>query len=265
MKGASRVVYDSDRHIGACGPPARQLLMAIMCIIAILRTANGVQVTSFAELRLAVDSGLSPISVECSQMIFPRCLIVRESTQLHVDGQKTTGTLPTTLSGGDSTRLFFLHNSSLSLSGLQLTRGRCAGCNGGAIYMSPGSELLLRSVLMSANQAIDGAAIFALSAAIIATNCTMSGNAASRGGVFSASGNSTVTATDCTMNSNSAIEGGAVFALGDATVTTADCTVTSNSVSYWGGAYAAQGSSTVIVANCLVTSNSASSFGGAVY
>ena len=264
------------------GGAAWQLLL----VIATLRTVRGIEVSSFAELKLAVDSGISPISIASSQITFLQHLDVREDRRLTIDGALrkdqaylredqawwedarllTTLWHGPTLSGDDSTRFFYLHNSSLSLRGLELARGYCLGCDGGAIFLSSGSKLLLTSVLISANRADDGGAIYAISSTLIMTNCSMSDNySAARGGAVSLFGNSTLVASGCTMTSNSAVKGGAVFAGGESTVTTTDCVMTSNVALNDGGAVDVSWFSSFTATHCTMTSNSADQAGGALH
>ena len=98
---------------------------------------------------------------------------------------------------------------------------------------------------------------------VTATDCTMTSNSAQWGGVYYINDNSTVTATDCTMTSNSAHWGGIYYTFDDSTVIATDCTMTSNSA-FSGGVYYTKGYSTVTATDCTMTSNSAS-WGGAVY
>ena len=142
----------------------------------------------------------------------------------------------TTLSGGYATRLFFLqNNSTLSLRGVNLVRGVShSERGGGAVFVSAGGHLLLYSVRISDNRAQIGGAISTIRSTVVATDCTMASNSATRGGAFAVGDNSTVTTTRCTMASNSAnFEGGALTASDDSTVTVTDCTMSSNSA-YFG-------------------------------
>ena len=204
---------------------------------------------------------------------FQHQLDVREGASVSI---KSADRSRMTLSGQRFTRLFFLRNGSkMSLRDLDLVRGAvttdpdgvdCYDC-GGAIFVSPGSELLLVSVRVSANRASLGGAIYVQSSTVIASDCTFHSNSALDGGggaVFAGS-NSTITAIDCTMTLNSANRGrgGAVAAVHGSIVTAIDCTTTSNRARR-GGTFSAEIESTITATNCSMVSNSAISGGGAV-
>ena len=248
------------------------LLAFALCICSRVCRAGDASVSSFPELKQAVVAAkeFRIISVATPEIVFPYQLEVR--TKLAIEKSSMVATRAT-LSGGDSTRLFFLHShSKLRLHGLNLARGGCPGCTpggggslGGAIFISHAGELILTSVSISESWAFQGGAIYAISSSvIIASDCTLNSNFAEAGGALYADVNSIVKLSNCTMKSNSvASSGGAVCGLGNSTVTMTDCTMTSNSAHFWGGAAHAAGDSTVIVTDCTMTSNSADA-GGAV-
>ena len=250
-----------------------------------------VSVGSFSELDLAVSSGARAIEVAAPTVVFDHQLLI-ENTVLHIESM-----IDATLSGGYQTRLFFLRDGSqLSICGIGLlggiARGNSSECppHGGAIFVSAGCKLTLRSAGVVNNRAVSGGAIYAAirstviatdcmitsniawsggaifaddNSTVILSNCTLTSNSASWGGALSADGDSVVTSTDCTMTSNSAIYGGAVFGTSESTLILADCALIANAAS-WGGAVVAVGSSTAIATNCMMTANSVD-YGGGVF
>jgi len=89
------------------------------------------------------------------------------------------------------------------------------------------------------------------------SNCTFTGNSASRSGGAVSSRSSSF--TNCTFTGNSATDGGAVSSRSSSFV---NCTFTGNSASRSGGAVCSPSSS---FTNCTFTGNSATKFGGAVW
>ena len=264
---------------------ARLLAFALLCGISSETTA----VISFPELAQAVSDKDTVISVAAPYIRFTRQLDVR--TTLTIESAVEVATV---LSGGNSTRLFFLHeHRKLWLRSLDLTHGNCTGAqlgSGGVIYVSPGAELVLNSVSVTASWALRGGAIYAIDASVVANDCTLESNFADVGGALFADGCSVVelmnctmisnsgrysggvcgvrnctviTATNCTMKSNSASAGGVFDARDSSIVTTTHCTMTANSAA-WGGTVCTWDDSTVLAADCTMTANSASR-GGAVY
>ena len=246
----------------------RSWALVLAVTAAIMHNADSapVGVRSFPELLLAVDSGARNIAIAAPETVFDHQVEVRFTEKALL----IESTIGATLFGRYQTRLFFLQNgSALSLRGVNLVggvaSGNCSECaQGGAIFVSAGSELRLRSVRVVDNRAIWGGAIYTMSSIVIATDCTLSQNSAAFwGGAVGAAGDSTFTATNCTLTSNLAFLGGAVYAVDASTFTATDCTMTQSSAS-WGGAVGAAGDSTFTATNCTLTSNSAF-LGGAVY
>ena len=252
-----------------------RVVLFLLAALATTRNTVAVSVGSFSELKLSVGSGTRAIEITAPEILFDHQLEVRHTgTVLQI-----ASGIGATLSGGHQgrlffrhqTRLFFLHNGSkLSLRGVDLVggvaSGTCLECPfGGAIFVSVGGELTLRSARVMDNTADLGGAIYAIGSIVTATDCTINSNyASSWGGAIYADGESTVTATDCIMTSNSGHLGsGAIHARGDSTVVVTDCAMISNS-GVVGGAVYANHNSTVTAMNCTMTSNSAR-WGGVVY
>ena len=171
------------------------------------------------------------------------------------------------LSGGYSTRLFFLHSyTKLQLRNLHLTRGDCTEHqfgSGGVIYVGPGAELIMNSVSITASRAERGGAVYAIgSSSVIAIDCMLDSNDADAGGAFFVN-DAVVDLSSCTMTSNSADWGGAVYVSDLSTVTAAGCVMSTNTA-FWGGGLYAQDDSTIIATECTMNSNVAYGGGGAV-
>ena len=254
---------------------ARQVLLAVVAL-ATTRNIDSLSVGmvgSFPELKLAIGSG-TPTTIEITspEIVFDHQLDFRSAgSALLIES-----TIYATLSGGNRTRLFSLHNcSKLSLRGVVLANGlasgrvasgQCSECsNGGAIFVATGSALCLHSVHLFNNRADYGGAIYSMNSSIAVTDCTMISNlAASRGGAVATVGDSALTVMNCTILSNSASVGGGLAASDASVVVATDCTMTSNLASSWGGAVRAADNTVVTATNCAINSNSATLGGGAI-
>ena len=294
-------------HISAYSMSTRRAArraLAVVAAFASMYNTDGAPAENFIALNAAVSSGVATIETTAPEIVFHHQIYVRDVTLIE-------SSIGTTLSGAHKTRLFLLQNGSkLSLRGVRLENGMADGncadsrvdCSprGGAIFVGMGSELNLRATHLHNNRAQEGGgAIYVISSAVTATDCTMTSNSAPWGGAFAVDSSmlkkasywigasvtatdctisansghwgaafavedeSTVTATDCTISSNSAPYGGAVYAAGDSTLTAIDCTMTSNFATS-GGAVFATVNSVIAATNCTMTSNSAF-YGGAVY
>ena len=153
----------SQKMVHDCTPPHRAAVVrVVLFLVAALamtpRNTVAVSVGSFSELELSVGSGDRAIEITAPNVLFDYQLEVRQTgTPLHI----ASGIGATLSGGGHQTRLFFLHNGSkLSLRGVDLVggvaSGTCLECpHGGAIFLSVGSELTLRSILVMDNTAAD--------------------------------------------------------------------------------------------------------------
>ena len=247
----------------------RSLLTAVATFVTAVHIivpagAHVVNASTFEELNQAA-SGRATVSITTSDVVFPHQLDVLAHAVVTV--QSTIGA---TLSGGNQNRLFSIQNRSrLSLHGLNLEDASCSGfglCSGGALYVDQWCEVRLTAVRISSCRADYGAGIYVgLHAAVVATDCTLTSNAArlSGGGVYAAS-QATVAINNCTVSSNSATFGGAVRAATDTggAVTMTDCTMTENTAS-WGGVVFVSGTTTYNAAGCTMAANLAK-FGGAL-
>jgi hypothetical protein len=152
-------------------------LFATLRGIDLICATDSDAVSSFSQLDQAVNIGKSFISVEASELVFPHQLQVHERAEVSIES-----THRATLSGGDETRLFFLHNQSkLTLRCLNLVHGRSEGSFGGAAFVNYGAELVLYSVHLSNNHAYIGGAVYAAGSIITVADCRMASKSAFTG------------------------------------------------------------------------------------
>ncbi len=113
-----------------------------------------------------------------------------------------------TLSGGNSSRIFYIGAVGTTLRGLTFTKGSAPGLAGGALYSAPGSTLLISHCAFFGNSALEGGAI--LNDGILQMdNCTLSGNTGSYGGALQCRAPTAL--INCTLAANNAPNGGGVF------------------------------------------------------
>ena len=143
------------------------------------------EVASFAALVRSIDSGhaaASVLSITAPGIIFGHQIDVHEGTAVSI-----VSAVGAKLSGArhHTSRLFVLkNNSKLSLFGVTLSRGSCTdrnplrvaripGCNGGAIVLNHGGELLLSSVHLLDNRAGFGGGIYAAGNSTVTASATV--------------------------------------------------------------------------------------------
>jgi parallel beta-helix repeat protein len=203
--------------------------------------------------------------------------ITLTGTQLeltHTTGTETiTGpAVGVTVSGNNASRVFGIQAVSASMSGLTISGGHVTGpidVGGGGILT--GGTLTLTNCTVSGNTATrdDGGGIYN-EGRLTLTNCTVSGNSAgSGGGLCCLLRGATTTLTGCTVSGNSATyEGGGLYSFAGTTTLT-NCSVSGNSAGSGSGPYLGGGglyceSSTTTLTNCSVSGNSAA-FGGGLW
>ena len=161
------------------------------------------------------------------------------------DTAKTTidgGTAGVTVSGGNTTRVFFVsYGANLSLKNLKVSGGNAIDDSGGGIFNAGGTLSI--------------------------TDSTISGNSAEHGGggIYN---QGTVSVTDSTISGNSAnlFDGGGIYNQGTLNVT--DSTISGNFATGHGGGIVSgtnqPGQKTTVV-NSTISGNTAQEFGGGVY
>ena len=184
------------------------------------------------------------------------------------------------INGNNTSFLFSVGRSDVSISDLTITNGRNDESEGGAIRMLPGSKLTLTNCIISNNStAVDGGAISVngstdscggLETTLILNYCTVSANSASAfGGAIAsvACGQTAVTINSCTITGNEAgLAGGGLYndggtrRSGVAKLTITNSTVSGNSADNAGGALANDGDTgfaDLILRYCTISGNSA--------
>jgi len=158
-----------------------------------------------------------------------------------------------TISGDNLSRVFAVKDrQTVTLSGMTISNG-----NGNAGNNTlPGDD--------GAGGAIANLGALTLS------DCTVSGNSASKGGGGIVNGfhlggyQSTLTVIDCTISGNSAPYGGAIYNASGA-MTISNSILSGNSAGIAGGAIYNDGGPTTVSGGCTLTGNSAGNYGGAIY
>jgi hypothetical protein len=161
------------------------------------------------------------------------------------------------VSGNKASRVFEIEDGgSTALSGLSITGGNAD--SGGGLY-DKGGTLSLSNCTVSGNAASkSGGGLYDKGGMLSLYDCTVSGNAAndSGGGLYDNGG--TPTLTQCTISGNSSgTGGGGLFnRIGQLVMT--NCTVSGNSTSYGSGG-GLLNSGTLELTNCTFSGNSANS------
>jgi uncharacterized repeat protein (TIGR01451 family) len=148
-----------------------------------------------------------------------------------------TGSVPITLSGGGSVRLFTVNaGAQATLAGLTLYNGD--GDNGGAIY-NAGALTLTHSHVYSSSALYSGGAIYLADGALVVEQSTLTGNTADNGGALH-------------------LARGAAFITGS--------TIAGNTAANWGGGIASLGAGAprLVVASSTLSGNQAG-VGGAIF
>ncbi len=209
--------------------------------------------------------------------------ITLNGTQLEVTDELDIQGFPAdklTLDAAGASRVLYVNDVDLSLTGLRVTGGVDPIVEGGGggvrmdVSVGVSATLVMTDCIVSGNSAgHHGGAIYVRpnsygSATLRLTHCTVSGNAAGRsGGGIYATG-STLEMVGCTISANAtASSGGGICISGSSsssgrTVSISDCTITGNQAALTGGGVDMAGPADVSFSNCTVSSNRAKSSGG---
>ena len=214
----------------------RQLLSTIPIVV---NNPTDSPVAGQTDLRQAIAAanstvGASTITFDSTVFNIPRTITLapapNDGNQFKLTNPATTtitgpGANLLSISGGGTSRVFYLHGGSAALSGLTITGGHAD--RGGGLA-NTGGTLTLTNFTISGNSAfVNAGGLYNVDGAMTTlTNCTVSGNSASDGGggVFIYNGN--VSLTNCTVSGNSADFGGGLLNFGTLTLT--NCTVSGN-------------------------------------
>ena len=172
------------------------------------------------------------------------------SSQVDIDKslaiQSINGPENTIVNGNNSIRCFNLYGYNTVISGFTITNGRVGNSNGGGVYCSDKTPLIINCII-SENSADYGGGTHRGTV----NNCTITGNSASGDG----GGNFGSTLNNSTISGNSAVNDGG----GISGSTVNNCTISRNSARDNGG-----GVSGSTVNNCTISGNSARGNGGGV-
>jgi Right handed beta helix region len=162
-----------------------------------------------------------------------------------------------TISGGGMNRVFQVDPGvTASMSELTITGGGGTADRGGGL-LGLGNVTLTNCTLTGNTASKTGGGI-ASYASLTMTNCTVSSNMAPSGNGGGIANLAMATLTNCAVSSNSAANGGGL--LNNGTMSMTNCTVSGNKVGVNGGGLANYG--TVTLTNCTVSNNSATNGGG---
>jgi len=178
------------------------------------------------------------------------------------------GSGSTIVDGQDLSRVFYINQSTVDMSGMTIRNGNTTSYGGG-IYNYSGN-LTMTDCTVSGNTAkfindwSRGGGIYNYSGNLTMTDCAVSGNTAQSdigcygGGIYSEYGN--VTMTNCTVSGNTAQGGDDGYGGGihtyDGKLTMTDCTISTNMAEAYGGGIFNDGGD-VTMTNSTVSGNTA--------
>ncbi|CAN5545586.1 hypothetical protein BH11PLA2_BH11PLA2_25290 [soil metagenome] len=167
-----------------------------------------------------------------------------------------------------ATNFTIFRNSSgvdSSLSDMKLTNGKATGAAGGGAIRNAGT-LAVNRVTMTGNSSLYGGGAYCggNGATMTLTDCTISGNSASKfgGGVYNRIGSTTVTNCQITGNT-STLKGGGVYAL-NGILNINSSTINGNSSTGSGGGVGTQSGATITFTNTTISANTAKTNGGGI-
>jgi len=180
-----------------------------------------------------------------------------------------------TVSGNNTSGVFNITGSNVTISGLTIANGQTTS-DGAGIYAGggPGSSLAISSCVVTNNSTThDGGGICNYSGeTMTVSNCTICGNSAKAGngaGIYNT--NATLTVVASTFIGNEAAFGGGIMNDGpngaNATLTVLLSTFSANSAAFGGGIFnwGDHGSATLNVSASTFSGNSATIHGGGIY
>ncbi len=174
------------------------------------------------------------------------------------------GTSPLTITAGGKSRVFDIEGGTAALAELTITGG---SADLGAGLFVNGGTLSLTDCTVSGNTATRfGGGVYSKGAAVTLVDSTVSGNSALEigGGVYSSNG--TLVLTDATVSGNSAVEaGGGGVNHNGGTAAFTNSTFSGNTAWYAGGLFVNKDTATIT--NCTISGNTATGHlgGGGLY
>jgi CSLREA domain-containing protein len=169
-----------------------------------------------------------------------------------------------TVSGNNASRIATVNSgATLTLAGVNLTAGKAAGANGGAILNS--GTVSINQSTISNSTAASGGAILNLAGTVAIQQSTLSGNSATStgGGIYNNSGAS-MTLSLSTLSGNTATtNGGGIYTVGG-TASVSQSTLSGNSAATGGGFYNATGN-TATIQQSTFSGNTVTGSGGGIF
>ena len=161
------------------------------------------------------------------------------------------------ISGADKFSLFSLHQGTLTLHDVRLTRGRA--WEGGAIRLGPATEARLQDVTISESSAQNGGAIYSQRGTVTISNSSLRHNQAiGSGGAIYNLGELTITASS--LHENRAKSAGAIYS--NDTLSVSNTSIFQNLAERFGGGIMSKGSDNASLVHVTVVENAADQGGG---
>ncbi|PYL02003.1 MAG: hypothetical protein DME32_07800 [Verrucomicrobia bacterium] len=168
-----------------------------------------------------------------------------------------------------------LHDAPQVIVASSTFNNNSAGQEGGAVYISGTSTLVVDKTMFTGNSAIDGGAI-SVDGVVRLTKSTLTGNSAvwgpapsykqpaAGGAIFAGQdfNGGQAYLTDVTLSGNKAFEGGAVYQTPDGSAAMTNTTISGNTAGNGGGIRNTNGS--LSLANVTISGNSVTGYGGGV-
>ncbi|HUU64075.1 MAG TPA: right-handed parallel beta-helix repeat-containing protein [Dehalococcoidia bacterium] len=232
--------------------------------------------SGLGSLRQAIADSITGGTINFSDTL-TGSTITLTSGQLTIDKSLTItgpGEAFLEISGNNTSRVFYINQSTVDMSGMTIRNGNTSE-NGGGLYNN-GGNVTMTSCNISENEATDyGGGIYRDGGDVTLTNCTVSDNTAygdgdgDGGGIFNRGDTGGgLMMTSCTVSGNYAeYNGGGIY--NEDTLTMTNCTVSDNTAygdaiggDRGGGIY---NDGLLTMTSCNVSDNTAGENGGGIY
>jgi parallel beta-helix repeat protein len=169
------------------------------------------------------------------------------------------------ISGNDNSRVFYINNSTVDMSGMTIRNGNTSE-HGGGLY-NDGGNVTMTGCTVSDNEALAGGGGMHNSGGnVTMTGCTISGNKGGVGGGEDGGGIlnyiGILTMTNCTVSGNDADNSGGGIHSYDGNVTMTNCTVSGNEVKDSKGGGISNNYGDLTLTSCTISGNTAAEEGG---
>ncbi|WP_428152373.1 IPTL-CTERM sorting domain-containing protein [Brevundimonas sp.] len=173
------------------------------------------------------------------------------------------------ISGNNASRVFYVHNAAVSISGVTITGGATGGAGGGGVFSNGGTLTISNSrITGNASGSARGGGIGANGGSVTITSSTISGNTGSRGGgvsLFNAAGS--IDLTEISGNTASTRGGGVfLYNINSGTVSVTRSVVSGNTSNGRGGGLALYRVNVpTLIQDTTVSGNIANNRGGGLF